>query len=97
MRQLATMTRQEMIRRLVEFSVNAALGDSRRYWLSDLFERGFVGYRKFSDRRLWRELQLRGLVQPEDTFVDGDAEDFAPDDASVIRDLPIEAGTKEID
>jgi hypothetical protein len=94
MRQLA-MTRDEMIRRLVEFSVKAALGDPRRYWLSELFERGFVGYRKFSDQRLWRELQLRGLVGPEDALVDGDFEDYEPDDAAAILGHPLEAGTRE--
>jgi hypothetical protein len=86
-----------MVRRLVEFSVKAARGDSRRYWLSDLFERGFVGYRKFSDRRLWRELQLRGLVEPEDIFVDGDSEDLTPDEAVAILGLPAEATRKVIE
>jgi hypothetical protein len=91
------MTRDEMIRRLVKFSVTAAVGESRRYWLSDLFERGFVGYRKFSDRRLWQELQLRGLAEPEDIFVDGDSEDLAPDEAVAILGLPAEATRKVIE
>lgn len=95
------MTREEMIRLLVEFSVKAALGDPHRYWLCELFERGFVGYRKYSDRRLWRELQLRGLVEPQDQLVDSDPEDDAADDAADgaagILGHPVEAESTEIE
>ena len=66
-----------MIRALVAFSAQAAAGEPRRYWLRDLFERGFVGYRNFSNRQLRRELQLRGLVRLDDLFVDDEPEESA--------------------
>lgn len=91
----SAMTRDEMIRRLVEFSVTAALGESRRYWLRDLFERGFAGYRNYSDKRLRRELELRGLVQPEDTLVDEEPEGFAWDEAIAFRAHPMEGRDAE--
>lgn len=91
----SAMTRDAMIRRLVAFSVTAALGESRRYWLRDLFERGFAGYRNFSDRRLRRELELRGLVQPEDTLVDEEPEGFAWDEAIAFRAHPMEGRDAE--
>jgi hypothetical protein len=89
------MTRDEMVRRLVEFSVAAALGESRRYWLRDLFERGFAGYRNYSDKRLRRELELRGLVQPEDTLVDEEPEGLAWDEAIALSARPMEGRDAE--
>jgi hypothetical protein len=59
-----------MIRRLVAYAVRTALDESQRYWLTELFEKGFTGYENFSDRRLRRELELRGLAQSEDTLDD---------------------------
>jgi hypothetical protein len=67
------MTKEEMVHKLVAHSVQAALADSKRYWLSDVFERGFAGYRNYSADRLRRELQLRGLSQPVDELMDEDA------------------------
>ena len=56
------MTKEDMVHKLVSHSVQSALAESKRYWLSDLFERGFAGYRNLSTEQLRRELQMRGLV-----------------------------------
>jgi hypothetical protein len=64
--QRMTMTRKEMIRKLVALSVDTALAESQGYWLSEVFEKGFVGYGNFSDGQLLREMQLRGLAAPDD-------------------------------
>lgn len=53
--------RQEMISQLVDHSVNSALSESRQYWLREIFEKGFIGYREYSDYQLRLEMQLRGL------------------------------------
>jgi hypothetical protein len=66
------MSREEMIRRLVAFSVQAALHESQSYWLHELFEKGFAGYRSFSDGKLRRELQLRGLDEVDDEYDDAE-------------------------
>ena len=91
----SAMTREKMIRRLVEFSVVAALGESRRYWLREVFERGFAGYRNYSDRRLRRELELRGLVQAEDALIDEEPEGIAWDDAIALSAHPMEGRDAE--
>jgi hypothetical protein len=75
--QRITMTRKEMIRKLVSLSVDTALAESQRYWLSEVFEKGFVGYGNFSDGQLQREMQLRGLAAPEEAL-DEDAADEPP-------------------
>ena len=75
------MNRNEMIRRLVSYSVTTALREAQHYWLEELFESGFAGYRSFSDSKLRRELALRGL--------DGDDEECGEevDDAIIHEDL----------
>ncbi len=60
------LKKDEMVRKLVSSSVTTALSESRRYWLSDLFENGFIGYGNYSRQELVREMELRGLVQPSD-------------------------------
>ena len=69
-------TRKAMIRSLVAHSVERALaeaqGDAETYWLHEIFEKGFVGYARFSERELRLEMQLRGLDQA--------AEHDAPDE-----------------
>lgn len=69
------MTKEDMVHRLVSFSVQAALAESKKYWLSDLFERGFAGYRNLSAEQLRRELELRGLTAPEREDLDEDLDD----------------------
>jgi hypothetical protein len=88
----APMTRKEMIRRLVALSVETALAESHRYWLSEVFEKGFVGYGNFSDGQLLREMQLRGLAAPSDIAEDDDLEDGLSLDAldRTLPDLPAE-------
>jgi hypothetical protein len=88
-----TMTRKEMIRKLVALSVDTALAESHRYWLSEVFEKGFVGYGNFSDGQLLREMQLRGLIAPTDLAEDDDdLDDVATLDAldRSLPDLPAE-------
>ena len=72
----APMTRKEMIRKLVALSVDTALAESHRYWLSEVFEKGFVGYGNFSDGQLLREMQLRGLAAPTDVAEDEELEEL---------------------
>ncbi|MGQ0522875.1 MAG: hypothetical protein ACT4P8_04340 [Betaproteobacteria bacterium] len=74
------MTREEMIRRLVAYSVEEAVREPQSYWLQELFEKGFSGYRKFSSSKLRRELELRGLDTLEEEYDDADGEDYTPDD-----------------
>jgi hypothetical protein len=83
----APMTRKEMIRKLVALSVETALAESHRYWLSEVFEKGFVGYGNFSDGQLLREMQLRGLAAPSDVPEDDDLDDGPSLDA-LDRTLP---------
>jgi hypothetical protein len=90
--QRTKMTRKEMIRKLVALSVDTALAESQRYWLSELFEKGFIGYCNFSDGQLLREMQLRGLA-PADAAAEDDDLDL-DDELSFdaldhsLRDLP---------
>ncbi len=83
------MTKEQMIHKLVSHSVQTALSESKRYWLSDLFERGFAGYRNYSADQLRRELQLRGLAGTEDELLDEDIEDDIEwnGDAEAMLDL----------
>jgi len=74
------MSREEMIRRLVAFSVQTARQESQAYWLHELFEKGFVGYRNFSDGKLKRELQLRGLDEIDDAYADDEPEELVLED-----------------
>ena len=84
-----TMTRKEMIRKLVALSVDTALAESHRYWLSEVFEKGFVGYGNFSDGQLLREMQLRGLAAPTDVAEDDELElDDEPSVDILDRSLP---------
>jgi hypothetical protein len=82
-----TMARKEMIRKLVSLSVDTALAESHRYWLSEVFEKGFVGYGNFSDGQLLREMQLRGLAAP-DEVPDDDLDDDEPALDAFDRSLP---------
>jgi hypothetical protein len=82
------MTRKEMIRKLVALSVDTALAESHRYWLSEVFEKGFVGYGNFSDGQLLREMQLRGLIAPTDLAEDDDELDDAAALDALDRSLP---------
>jgi len=77
------MNREEMIRRLVSYSVETAVREPDAYWLQEMFEKGFAGYRRFSDSRLKRELELRGLDEAMET--DADEEGF---DEADIDDAP---------
>ncbi|MBI4205219.1 MAG: hypothetical protein HY527_09350 [Betaproteobacteria bacterium] len=87
----STMSREEMIRRLVAFSVRSALQQSQPYWLNELFEKGFSGYRNFSDGKLRRELQLRGLDETDEMDADDEPEEPVLDEltdsiSGLVRD-----------
>ena len=66
-------SRGEMIGSLVEDSVSTALSELQKHWLKEVFEKGFVGYSKLSDRQLLMEMQLRGLL-PQEEESDDDAD-----------------------
>jgi hypothetical protein len=70
------MNRDEMIRKLVQHSVKTAVAESRHYWLAEMFEKGFAGYRNLSRRQLVQELQMRGLEKLADEFEDDDQDDL---------------------
>lgn len=76
--QTTVSSRKEMIRQLVDHSVSNALAESQQYWIRDIFENGFVGYRQFSEHQLRMEMQLRGLDASADA-----AEEDADDDFQV--------------
>jgi hypothetical protein len=73
------MRQQEMVRELVDYSVNAALQDASRENLRSIFERGFVGFHNMPKGKLIRELQFRGILDFD--FEDSE-EDFAIEEES---------------
>jgi hypothetical protein len=89
------MNRDEMIRKLVQHSVKAALAESRHYWLSEMFEKGFAGYRSLSRKQLLQELQMRGLEKPADDFDDDDIDELDLDYVEAPLDLALRAGRAE--
>lgn len=72
----STPSRTEMIERLVDDALARAGSAPRADWLRDIFEYGFAGYGKLSERQLRLELQLRGLVLATDRFDDESDNDF---------------------
>ncbi len=70
------MSKEEMIQTLVAHSVRTAVSESKHYWLSELFEKGFTGYRNLSRGQLVQELQMRGLDQPDDPYEAADPDDL---------------------
>ena len=73
----AVKSRKEMIRQLVEHSVNNAQAETGKYWLREIFENGFIGYREYADHQLQLEMQLRGLeASPEIADEDEIDDDF---------------------
>ena len=90
------MSKDEMIRKLVQHSVKTALTESKHYWLCDLFEKGFTGYRNLSRGQLMRELQMRGLEKTDDAFDEDALDDLDLDDYSEpTLEFPIRAGIAE--
>lgn len=76
-------SRQEMINQLVENSLACALSEAQPFWLREIFENGFVGYRHFTDRQLALEMQFRGLGAAAD-IADEEAEDESSFDLAGI-------------
>jgi hypothetical protein len=71
----AHMNKEEMVRTLVAYSVKSALSEPKHYWLSDLFEKGFAGYRNLTRGQLVQELEMRGLEATNDCEME-ELEDF---------------------
>ncbi len=72
------MRQQQMIRELVDYSVDAALHDATHESLRSIFERGFVGFHNMSKGKLIQELQFRGILDyehEEETVEVEDSED----------------------
>jgi len=88
----SAMSREEMIRTLVAHSVRTALEEPQSDWLYELFEKGFAGYRSFSNSKLRRELELRGLdgvedvCDPEDELEEPIVEELADSIPAFARD-----------
>jgi hypothetical protein len=57
----ATHNRKEMIAKLLEHAVSTALVEPQQIWMREVFEKGFVGYGRFTDAQLRLEMQLHGL------------------------------------
>lgn len=57
------MKRSEMIRMLVDTTIERALQQQDACWLRAILIDGFPGYRGLSDGALARELALRGLLE----------------------------------
>lgn len=73
-----SITRVKMVEALVAHSINTAASKSQQDWLNDVFEKGFVGYGKLSERQLLLEMQLHGLMPIEGVFEDdADADEDA--------------------
>ena len=69
------ISRKEMIRQLVDHSVATVLAESSQFWMREIFENGFAGYRLLSDQQLRMEMQLRGLdIAAEPADEDGEDE-----------------------
>lgn len=81
------MNKEEMIRKLVAHSVKTALSESKHYWLNDLFEKGFTGYRNLSRGQLKAELQMRGLSTDDEDDAYARAGDLDDLDADLDTDL----------
>ncbi len=67
------MNREEMIERLVSYSVETALRNPQAEWTRGIVAQGFDGFRHIPSKKLERELQLRGLIgydEPDDAFED---------------------------
>lgn len=64
-----------MIRRLVTYSVEEAVREPHAYWLQELFEKGFSGYRRLPSSKLKQELELRGLDTTEEEYGEEDVEE----------------------
>jgi hypothetical protein len=61
-----------------------------------LFEKGVVGYRNFSDSKLRRELQLRGLDEIDDAYADDEPEEPVLDELTdSISSLATNSGRME--
>jgi hypothetical protein len=86
------MTKEDMIHKLVSHSVQSALAESKRYWLSDLFERGFAGYSNLSTEQLRRELQMRGLAAADADDLEDELGDIDGFDDDAEWDEEIECG-----
>ena len=69
---LPAISRIEMIGRLVEHAVAEAVAESPRHWLRNIFENGFVGYSRLSDRQLRTEMEMRGLAVADEPAFDED-------------------------
>ncbi len=85
------MNKEEMIRMLVAHSVQTALSEPKHYWLNELFEKGFTGYRNLARGELMRELQMRGLDEECDGGDAPDPEDELADYDDCDIDLPLRA------
>lgn len=68
-------SRAEMIKKLVDHSIAIAIAESPKYWMKDVFEKGFIGYSKLSTQQLRLEMQLHGLDESADTADGADDDD----------------------
>jgi hypothetical protein len=75
------MERVEMIRRIVDASIDIALRERDFAWLRTILSDGFPGYGRLTDAGLAREMRLRGLLEFDEPELDVDFDDDPdPDD-----------------
>ncbi len=61
------MNRDEMIEKLVSYSVETALRNPQAEWTRRILVKGFDGFHRMPPKKLERELQLRGLISYDET------------------------------
>lgn len=80
------MNKQEMVDRLVTYSLQALSEEPAREGLQELYRKGFSGFANMSERRLKQELEFRGLIafdEPEQVD-DEDADYEVSEDALMV-------------
>lgn len=62
-----------MIGKLVEHAIAMAIAESPKYWLKEIFDKGFIGYSKLTTSQLRLEMQLHGLDRSVEIAESNDA------------------------
>ena len=77
------MNKQEMVDRLVTYSLQTLSEEPAREGLQELYRKGFSGFANMSERRLKLELEFRGLIAFDESeqIDDEDADYEASEDA----------------
>ncbi|MPZ46364.1 MAG: hypothetical protein GEV05_23840 [Betaproteobacteria bacterium] len=69
------MERTEMIRQLVDATIESGLKGGDLRWLREILSNGFPGFGRLTDAGLAREMELRGLLEFDEPEPDMDFDD----------------------